>query len=140
MFGAALGIISHFRMRVMGGHGCSEAREGFRSLTFNLVCASTGLNEAEVRAAGNDPWMQDMETWDLNRYYTGAKAPPLRVTGDRQSGRLSGVQIVGHRPAAVAKRIDIFATALFHEMTSDALSDLDLNYTPVSDLAHTMPK
>lgn len=30
----------------------------------------------------------------------------------------------------VAKRIDTYATALFHEMTVEALSDLDLSYTP----------
>jgi hypothetical protein len=30
----------------------------------------------------------------------------------------------------VAKRIDISATALFHVMTVEGLSDLDLNYTP----------
>ncbi len=30
----------------------------------------------------------------------------------------------------VAKRIDIIAMALFHEMTAQALSDLDLSYTP----------
>jgi hypothetical protein len=30
----------------------------------------------------------------------------------------------------VVKRIDIFATALFHQMTVEGLSDLDLSYTP----------
>lgn len=54
----------------------------------------------------------------------------IRVTGDRQSGRLLGAQIAGHYQAEVAKRIDIFATALFHNMTVDALSELDLSYTP----------
>ncbi|ODG98470.1 hypothetical protein A4S05_09080 [Nostoc sp. KVJ20] len=52
------------------------------------------------------------------------------MTGDRQSGRLLGAQIAGHYQAEVAKRIDIFATALFHNMTVDALSELDLSYTP----------
>jgi hypothetical protein len=30
----------------------------------------------------------------------------------------------------VAKRIDIFAAALFHGMAADGLNDLDLSYTP----------
>ena len=30
----------------------------------------------------------------------------------------------------MAKRIDTFATAIHHEMTVDAVSDLDLSYTP----------
>lgn len=30
----------------------------------------------------------------------------------------------------IAKRIDIAAAAIFHNMTLDAVSDLDLSYTP----------
>jgi NADPH-dependent 2,4-dienoyl-CoA reductase/sulfur reductase-like enzyme len=44
--------------------------------------------------------------------------------------RLLGVQLFGHRHAEVAKRIDIAAVALFNEMSIDAVSDLDLSYTP----------
>ena len=54
----------------------------------------------------------------------------MRYTGDRGTGRLLGVQLFGHRHAEVAKRIDIAATAIFNEMTVDAMSDLDLSYTP----------
>ena len=52
------------------------------------------------------------------------------MTGDRNSRQLLGAQIVGHWKAEVAKRIDIFATALYQRMTVDALNDLDLSYTP----------
>ena len=41
-----------------------------------------------------------------------------------------GVQLFGHKHAEVAKRIDIAATAIFNEMTVDAMSELDLSYTP----------
>jgi hypothetical protein len=54
----------------------------------------------------------------------------MRFTGERATGRLLGVQLFGHRHAEVAKRIDIAATAIFHGMTIDGLSDLDLSYTP----------
>ena len=40
------------------------------------------------------------------------------------------MQLFGHRHAEIAKRIDIAATAIFHHMTVDAISDLDLSYTP----------
>jgi hypothetical protein len=53
----------------------------------------------------------------------------MRFTGDRQSGRLLGVQLFGHRHVEVAKRIDIPATAI-HSMRVDEVSDLDLSYTP----------
>ena len=54
----------------------------------------------------------------------------MRLTGDRATGRLLGVQLFGHRHAEIAKRIDIAATAIFHDMTVEALNDLDLSYTP----------
>ena len=54
----------------------------------------------------------------------------MRVTGDRDSQRLLGAQIIGHWKAEVAKRIDVFATAIHHSMTVDGVVDLDLSYTP----------
>ena len=54
----------------------------------------------------------------------------MRYTGDRHTGQLLGVQLVGHLGSEIAKRIDIPATAIFNEMTIDAISDLDLSYTP----------
>jgi len=38
--------------------------------------------------------------------------------------------MIGPRGTETAKRIDIYATALFHTMTVDSLSELDLSYTP----------
>jgi len=52
------------------------------------------------------------------------------VTGDRRTGKLLGAQIAGHYQGEVAKRIDIYAAALFHGMTVEAVNDLDLSYTP----------
>jgi hypothetical protein len=54
----------------------------------------------------------------------------MRYTGDRQTGRLLGLQLVGHLGSEVAKRVDIAATAIFEQLTVDAISDLDLSYTP----------
>jgi pyruvate/2-oxoglutarate dehydrogenase complex dihydrolipoamide dehydrogenase (E3) component len=54
----------------------------------------------------------------------------MRVTGDRRTGRLLGMQLFGHKDAEIAKRIDIAATAIFHGMTVEDISDLDLSYTP----------
>jgi NADPH-dependent 2,4-dienoyl-CoA reductase/sulfur reductase-like enzyme len=68
--------------------------------------------------------------FDHKAYYPGAHQLHLRLTGDRRTGRLLGAQLVGHQHAEVAKRIDIPASALFHQMTVDRLSDLDLSYTP----------
>ena len=40
------------------------------------------------------------------------------------------LQMFGHKHAEIAKRIDIAATAIYHGMTVDAVSDLDLSDTP----------
>ena len=72
----------------------------------------------------------ETDVWHHKAYYPGAQLLKIRVTGDRASGRLLGAQIAGHYQAEVAKRIDIFATAIFHDLLVDGLNDLDLSYTP----------
>jgi hypothetical protein len=54
----------------------------------------------------------------------------MRVTGDCKTGRLLGALIVGNFQAEAAKRMDVFAAALFHGMRVNDLNDLDLSYTP----------
>jgi NADPH-dependent 2,4-dienoyl-CoA reductase/sulfur reductase-like enzyme len=97
---------------------------------FELAVARTGLRDAEAAAAGYDPVTVGSVEFDHKAYYPGARQLHLRITGDRTTGRLLGAQLVGHHHAQVAKRIDIPATALFHDMTVQGLSDLDLSYTP----------
>ncbi len=67
---------------------------------------------------------------DHKAYYPRATSIRLSVTGNRTGGRLLGAQLIGRRGAEIAKRVDIYAPALFHEMTIDKVSDLDLSYTP----------
>jgi Pyridine nucleotide-disulphide oxidoreductase, dimerisation domain len=67
---------------------------------------------------------------DRTTYYPGAHQLHMRWTAQASTGRLLGVQLVGHRDAEVAKRIDTAATALHHHMTVEAIDDLDLSYAP----------
>jgi NADPH-dependent 2,4-dienoyl-CoA reductase/sulfur reductase-like enzyme len=96
---------------------------------FDLVAARTGQRDPDAREAGLDPVTVASVQFDY-KAYPGAHQLHLRLTGDRRTGRLLGAQLVGHQHAEVAKRIDIPASALFHQMTVDGLSDLDLSYTP----------
>src|SRR6266702_563538 len=59
-------------------------------------------------------------------------APDIFAAGDcvETWHRLLGTQMVGHYHGEIAKRIDIFSTALFHGMRVDDLNSLDLSYTP----------
>jgi hypothetical protein len=54
----------------------------------------------------------------------------MRWTADKRTGRLLGCQLVGHRDAQVAARIDVPAAALHAGWTIDRINDLDLSYTP----------
>ena len=84
----------------------------------------------ERPAAGYEPFTIGWEADDHKAYYPGSHRVHMRFTGDRGTGRLLGVQLFGHKHAEIAKRIDIAATAIFHGMTVDTVSDLDLSYTP----------
>jgi hypothetical protein len=53
---------------------------------------------------------------------------------DHTTGQLLGAHLVGHRSAEIAKRLDTYATALYHSMTVAAISDLDLSYNPTPRL------
>ncbi|HEY1643117.1 MAG TPA: hypothetical protein VGG35_20670 [Streptosporangiaceae bacterium] len=97
---------------------------------FSHAAARTGLRDHEATAAGYDPVTVSAEADDHKAYYPGSHRIVMRVTGDRTTGQLLGMQLYGHRHAEIAKRIDIAATAIHHAMTIDAVSDLDLSYTP----------
>jgi NADPH-dependent 2,4-dienoyl-CoA reductase/sulfur reductase-like enzyme len=131
-----LGTTAHKQGRIAGENAVGGHREFAGTLgtqvvkVFDLAVARTGLRDAEAKRAGFEPLTVESMSWDHKVYYPGAYALHIRVTGDRKAGRLLGAQIVGHWQAEVAKRIDVFATALFHGMRVDDLNDLDLSYTP----------
>lgn len=131
-----LGTTSHKQGRVAGENAAGDDA-AFAGIVgtqvvkvFELAIGRTGLLEREARDAGFDAFTVQTEVWDHKAYYPGAKKLWLRLTGERLSGRLLGAQIVGSWKSEVAKRIDVFATALYHGMTVEALNELDLSYTP----------
>jgi NADPH-dependent 2,4-dienoyl-CoA reductase/sulfur reductase-like enzyme len=131
-----LGTTAHKQGRVAGENALGGHREFAGSLgtqvvkIFDQAAARTGLRDHEAAAAGYDPVTVSSEADDHKAYYPGSHRITMRFTGDRGTGQLLGVQLFGHRHAEIAKRIDIAATAIFHAMTVDAVSDLDLSYTP----------
>src|ERR1039457_2759280 len=131
-----LGTTAHKQGRVAGENALGGSREFAGSLgtqvvkIFDQAAARTGLRDHEATAAGLAPVTVQSEADDHKAYYPGSHRITMRFTGDRATGRLLGVQLFGHRHAEIAKRIDIAATAIFHGMTIDAISDLDLSYTP----------
>jgi NADPH-dependent 2,4-dienoyl-CoA reductase/sulfur reductase-like enzyme len=131
-----LGTTAHKQGRVAGETAVGGDRPFAGSLgtqvvkVFELAVACTGLRDPEATEAGLDPLTVGSTQFDHKAYYPGAHQLHIHITGDQTSGQLLGAQLVGHHDAEVAKRIDIPANALFHHMTVDGLSDLDLSYTP----------
>jgi NADPH-dependent 2,4-dienoyl-CoA reductase/sulfur reductase-like enzyme len=130
-----LGTTAHKQGRVAGENALGGDREFAGSLgtqvvkIFEHAVARTGLRDHEAEAGGYDPLTVAAEADDHKAYYPGSHRIAMRYTGDR-NGRLLGVQLFGHRHSEIAKRVDIAAAAIFNEMTVEAMSDLDLSYTP----------
>ncbi len=122
----SLGTIAHKQGRIAGENALGGDREfagalGTQSLkVFDLAIARTGLMDHEARNGGFDPLTVPMEANDHKAYYPGAVTLHIRMTGDRQTGRLLGAQILGHRKAEISKRIDIVAAALFRMRASSS--------------------
>jgi NADPH-dependent 2,4-dienoyl-CoA reductase/sulfur reductase-like enzyme len=131
-----LGTTAHKQGRVAGENAVGGQRQFAGSLgtqvvkIFDQAAARTGLRAHEARAAGFDPVTVAFQADDHKAYYPDSHKIAMRFTGDRETGRLLGVQLFGHKHAEIAKRIDIAATAIHHGMAVDEVSDLDLSYTP----------
>jgi NADPH-dependent 2,4-dienoyl-CoA reductase/sulfur reductase-like enzyme len=131
-----LGTTAHKQGRVagenvLGGRAHFAGSLGTQVVkVFDRVAARTGLREHEAIAARFTPATSEASPDDHKAYYPGAHPIAIRVTSDSGTGRLLGAQLVGMRGGEIARRVDTYATALFHEMAVDAISELDLSYTP----------
>ncbi len=131
-----LGTTAHKQGRVAGENALGGNARFAGSLgtqvvkVFDLVAARTGLREHEALTAGHTPVSTTSTPDDHKAYYPGAQAITIRITGDAQTGALLGAQLVGPRGTETAKRVDTYATALFHGMNVEDMSELDLSYTP----------
>jgi NADPH-dependent 2,4-dienoyl-CoA reductase/sulfur reductase-like enzyme len=131
-----LGTTAHKQGRVAGENAIGGTARYAGSLgtqvvkVFDLVAARTGLRDSDATAAGYPVSTVQSSPDDHKRYYPGAEPIHIRVTGDTTTGRLLGTQLVGALSTQTSKRVDTLATAIFHEMTVEAVSELDLSYTP----------
>jgi NADPH-dependent 2,4-dienoyl-CoA reductase/sulfur reductase-like enzyme len=131
-----LGTTAHKQGRIAGENAAGNEYAFAGSLgtqvvkIFDIVVARTGLLETEARASTFHPLTIDSEFRDHKDYYPGATPIRIRITGDRETHRLLGAQMIGNYRAEISKRIDILATAIFNQMTVESLTHLDLSYTP----------
>jgi NADPH-dependent 2,4-dienoyl-CoA reductase/sulfur reductase-like enzyme len=131
-----LGSTAHKQGRVAGANAVGRDAVFAGSLgtqavkVFDLVAAGTGLRDHTARAHGYDPVTVTATADDHKAYYPGATPLHIRIAGDRRTGQLLGAQLVGAHGAEIAKRIDIYATAISYGATVNDIADLDLSYTP----------
>lgn len=131
-----LGTTAHKQGRTAGFNVAGVQRAFKGSLgtqvlkAFDLVVVRTGLLTNEAIQAGFDPFTVTTAVDDHKAYFPGAQKIKIKITGDKKTGKLLGVQLIGHYGSEVAKRSDIFATAIFNDMTVAEISDLDLSYSP----------
>jgi len=113
--------------------GASDQRfRGVAGTAITKVCAfavaRTGLNEPEGHAAGFDVMTVKRRSRSRAGYYPGGDRIDTKIFVDRSTGRLLGAQMVGKEE--IVGRIDVFAAALFGQMTVRDLYNLDTAYAP----------
>jgi NADPH-dependent 2,4-dienoyl-CoA reductase/sulfur reductase-like enzyme len=95
---------------------------------FDMQVAITGLNLEQAQQAGFDPVENMIKTQSKGHDHPGAATIWINMIGDRKTGRLLGVQMVGRE--GVAHRINAPAVALHGHMTVAQFSQTDLAYAP----------
>jgi NADPH-dependent 2,4-dienoyl-CoA reductase/sulfur reductase-like enzyme len=129
-----LGTIANKQGRVCGINlgGGYATFPGVLGTAVSKVCdvevARTGLSEAELEPLGLQWEQAVVESTTRAGYFPGAEPMKVKVLAERRSGRLLGAQIVGREGSA--KRIDVFATALWNQMTAAGMVNMDLSYAP----------
>ena len=95
---------------------------------FDMTVGTTGLNEATAADSGEDFDKVYLLTSSHAGYYPGAKPLSIKVFFQKTTGKILGAQLIGYD--GVDKRLDIFATAIRHEMEATDLAELELSYAP----------
>lgn len=114
---------------IAGGYGAFPGVIGTAiSKVCDLEIGRTGLGEREAAAAGYGYVTASVESTTTAGYWPGAEPMTVKVLAEQRTGRLLGAQIVGR--AGSAKRIDVFATAIWNGMTVEEMTFLDLSYAP----------
>jgi NADPH-dependent 2,4-dienoyl-CoA reductase/sulfur reductase-like enzyme len=115
---------------VIGGRAARFA--GVLGTAVTKVCGTeigrTGLSTREAGEAGFDVAAETIEGTTKAGYFPGAEQIAVKVLVERGSGLLLGAQIVGGEGSA--KRIDVFAAAIWAGMTAEQLAGADLSYAP----------
>ena len=101
---------------------------GVARLPGGLNAGRTGLTETSARAEGYDVETVVTVVDDKAHYYPGAGSFIVKLTADKATRKLLGVQVLG--AGAVDKITDIGVTAISLGATVDQLAVMDFAYAP----------
>ena len=88
----------------------------------------TGLTEEQAKKAGFDAVSVVAVTDDKAHYYPDSSVFIVKMTADRSTKRLLGLQVLGK--GAIDKMTDIAATAITLGATPEDIENMDLAYAP----------
>ncbi|MCZ7413210.1 FAD-dependent oxidoreductase [Streptomyces sp. WMMC897] len=131
---AALGTHANKHGQIIGANigGGYATFPGVVGTAVSKVCdleiARTGLLEAQAADLGLRYVTVTVEATSRAGYFPGAAPMRVKMTAERGTGRLLGVQIVGREGAG--KRVDVAAVALTAGLTVEQMTALDLGYAP----------
>lgn len=95
---------------------------------FDMTVASTGLPAKRLRLEKIDYVSSTIHPSSHAGYYPNALPMSIKITFDKQTGRLYGAQIVGYD--GIDKRIDEFALVIKHNGTIYDLLSIEQAYAP----------
>jgi len=95
---------------------------------FDLEVAHVGLSSREVREAGFDPVIEQIEAPSRISFFPGSQQVHIIAVADRNSKKILGANVYGKDGAVL--RANVLAVAIQHGLTVDDVARLDLIYTP----------
>lgn len=113
----------------VGGNGKFSGVSGTNvTKILGLEAAQTGLTQRAAEAAGFGAESVRIQSWSRAHAYPGGGPLHVKLTFEKDGGRLLGAQMIGSEGAA--KRIDTVATALSARMSVADLASVDMSYAP----------
>ncbi|MBM7704759.1 CoA-disulfide reductase [Metabacillus iocasae] len=130
----ALGTIANKQGRILGYNLGNEKKEFPGVVGTSVVkiaefeVAKTGISEKEAKQYKLSYKTVTEQANSHASYYPNVEKITIKLVYDANTNVLLGAQMIGK--TGVAKRIDVFATAITMKLTGEQVSMLDLSYAP----------
>lgn len=129
-----LGTIANKQGRIAGENMMGGAKKFPGALGTSVVkidrytAAKTGISEKEAKVHDIPYKVVTVKANSHASYYPDPKPITIKLVYDPEQLTLLGAQMIGEE--GVAKRIDVFATAIHNRMSTEDIGFLDLAYAP----------